>query len=64
MDQTCAGNANRLASSLPEKDTKKAKDILCRTFSKPATEDFLEYICCEGHQHRECAKISADVCNA
>ena len=61
-----AGNMKRLASSSPESDNKKAKDTLCKTYSKPATEDILECIWCEGFQHRECTKISADidVCNA
>ena len=62
--QMQAGNTKRLASSSPEKDSKKAKDTLCKTCSKPATEDILECIWCEGFQHRECTKISADVCNA
>ena len=61
--QTQAGNRKRLASSSLEKDNKKAKDALC-SCSKPATEDILECIWCEGFQHRECTKISADVRNA
>ena len=64
MDQTSTGNAKRPASSPPEKYTKKVKDVFCRTCSKPATEDVLECIWCKGRQHRECTKISADVCNA
>ena len=59
-----AGNTKRLASSSPEKDNKKAKDALCKTCSKPAIEDILECIWREGFQHKECTKISADVCNA
>ena len=62
--QTQAGNTKRLASSSPEKNNKKAKDALCKTCFKPATEDILECIWCEGFQHRECTKISVDVCNA
>ena len=58
--QTQAGNTKRLASSSPEKSNKKAKDALCKTCSKTATEDILEYIWCEGSN----TKISADVCNA
>ena len=42
--QTQAGNTKWLASSSPEKDNKKAKDVLCKTCSKPATEDILECI--------------------
>ena len=64
MEQTLAGNTKRLASSPPNKETKKTKDDLCITCSKPATEDVLECIWCEGRQHRRCTKISADVCNA
>ena len=65
MDQalTQAGNTKHLASSPPEKVNKKVKNVLCKTCSKPATEDVLECIWCESHQHRECTKISADVCN-
>ena len=59
-----AGNSKRLASSSPEKDNKKGKDALYKTYSKPATEDILECIWYEGFQHRECTKLSADVCNA
>ena len=59
-----AGNTKRLVSSSPEKDNKKAKDALCKACPKPATEDILECIWCEGFQHRECTKINADVCNA
>ena len=59
-----AGNTKRLASSSPEKDNKKAKDALCKTYSKPATEDILECIWREGFKHRECTKITATVCNA
>ena len=59
-----AGNTKQLASSSPEKDNKKAKDALCKTCSEPAMQDILECIWCEGFQHRECTKISADVCNA
>ena len=62
--QTQAENTKRLASSSPEKDNKKAKDTLCKTYSIPATEDILECIWFEGFQHRECTKISADMCNA
>ena len=62
--QTQAGNTKQLASSSPKKDNKKAKDALCKTCSKPATEDILECIWYESFQHRECTKISADVCNA
>ena len=58
------GNTKQLASSSPEKDNKKAKDALCKTCSKPVSEDVLECIWCEGFQHRECTKVSADVCNA
>ena len=50
-----------MAGSSPEKDNKKAKGTLCKTCSKPATEDILEYIWCEGFLHRECTKISADL---
>ena len=66
MEQTQmqAWNSKWLASSSPEKDNKKAKDALCKTCTKPATEDILECIWCEGFQHREHIKISADVCNA
>ena len=66
MEQTQmqAGNMKQLASSSPEKDNKKAKDALCKTWSKPATENILECIWLEGFQHRECTEISADVCNA
>ena len=64
MEYTTAGSTKRLASSPPEKDNKKVKDILCRACSKPAMEDVLECIWCEGCQHRECTKISADLCNA
>ena len=39
--QTQAGSTKRLASSSPEKDNKTAKDTLCKTCSKPATEDIL-----------------------
>ena len=63
MEQTLAGKAKRLASSPPNKETKKTKDDLCITCSEPATEDVLECIWCEGLQHRGCTKISADVCN-
>ena len=50
MEQTQmrARNTKRLASSSPEKDNKKAKDALCKTCSKPATEDILKRIWCEG----------------
>ena len=64
MDPTIAGSVKRLASSPPEKDNKKAKDVLCKICSEPATKDILECIWCEGRQHRRCTKISADVCNA
>ena len=60
---TQAGNTKQLASSSPEKDNKKVKDALCKTCSKPATEDILECIWCEGFQHRKYTKISVDVCN-
>ena len=46
--QKQAGNTKQLASSSPEKDNKKAKDTLCKTCFKPATEDILECIWCEG----------------
>ena len=59
-----AENTKQLASLSPEKDNKKAKDALYKTCSKPATEGILECIWCEGFQHRERTKISADVCNA
>ena len=62
--QTQAESMKQLASSSPENDNKKAKDALCKTCSKPATEDILECIWCEGFQPMECTKISADVCNA
>ena len=62
--QTQAGSTKRLASSSPEKDNKKAKDALCKTYSKPVMENILECIWCGGFQHRECTKISAVVCNA
>ena len=62
--QMQAGNTKRLANSSPEKDNKKPKDALRKTCSRPAIEDILECIWCEGFQHRECTKISADVCNA
>ena len=62
--QMQAGNTKRLASSSPEKDNKKAMDTLCKTCSKPATENILEYIWCEFFQHRECTKINADMCTA
>ena len=43
MEQTQmqAGNMKRLASLSPEKDNTTAKDTLCKTCSKPATEDIL-----------------------
>ena len=61
MDQS--GSAKRTASSPPKKENKKSKDDECVVCAKPATEDVLECVWCEGRQHRDCAKISVDVCN-
>ena len=53
----------RTANSPPSKENKKSKDDECVVCFKPASEDILECVWCEGHQHRNCANISAEVCN-
>ena len=50
-------NAGWKYEMMAEKANKEAKDALCKTCSKPAMEDILECLWCEGFQHRECTKI-------
>ena len=58
-----SGIAKRTASSPPNKENKKSKDDECVVCFKPATNDILECVWCEGRQHRSCSQISVDVCN-
>ena len=53
-----------LAHHLKRTTKKLRTPCACKVCSKPAMEDILECIWYEGFQHRECTKISADVCNA
>ena len=55
--------SKRLASSPANRDDKKAKGDNCLVCLKPATDDIFECIWCEGCQHRECTKISANQCH-
>ena len=56
------GTVKRTASSPPNVGNKKSKDVECVVCSKPATDDILECVWCEGCLHRECAKIINDAC--
>ena len=46
------------ASCSANKDEKKE----CQVCSKPATDDILECIWCEKHQHTSCSKLSNEQC--
>ena len=62
---TSTGNAKQLSSSLPEKNTKKLRTFCAKIIPNlAATEDDLVSRWCEGCQHMECTKISANVYNA
>ena len=53
----------RFANSPPNKEDKKAKGDECLVCWEPATDDIFECTWCEGRQHRQCTKISADQCH-
>ena len=50
------------ASSPVNKEEKKAKGDECQVCPKPTTNDILECVWCEKHQHTSCSKLSNAQC--